>query len=57
LKVKYVADQDSLDTMQQVYLSRDWRIVKIDGRVEAYDKKTGKLKGIAEIKKRRGEKP
>jgi len=35
--------------MQAVYETRGWRIVQINTRIEAYDKKTGQLKGIAQI--------
>lgn len=49
LRVKKVKDLEALKAMQAVYESRGWRIVQVNGRVEAYDKKTGKLKGVAEV--------
>jgi len=49
LRVKKVKDAEALKAMQAVYETRGWRIVQINTRIEAYDKKTGQLKGIAQI--------
>ena len=54
LKIKYVRDVTALREMEKVYLTRGLRVIWVNNetRIEAYDKKDGKLKAIAEVREK-----
>ena len=50
MRVKHVKDRKVLEQLEQIYLARGLMPLWAgDHRLEAYDKKSGKLKAVAEI--------
>lgn len=49
MKVKHVKNLEALKDMQAVYEARGWRVVQGKNQIEAFDPKSGKLKGVAKI--------